>query len=456
MNTTIKIKGGKPLQGTIKIAPNKNAILPALLASILTDETMTYKRVPRSPDVEKILAALRAMGATVISKEETVTICCRNLATSIVPNEIINEMQAGYLFAGPLLARFGKASIPPSSGCQLGYRGYEDHAEYLKKLCVEVTFIDIHQQKYIHFNVMGFPKDCPIVSDSTEGLYEQRKSSYNNPLVTPTENILMFLAGMSRFDTEIGGIAQEPHVVQLIELLQKMGAQIKGKGSTIKIRNPGKLKGVTFVPGPDHVDYFGFVITAAMTKSDLHLQLPVTESIEHMNEFIKDIGIVLEIKDDGVTVIGSESSYKPSSTFPRANDANTYKMNPGPWPMFPIDCLPSFVAWSTLNQNPETSTFSNNWMYDNGIEYVPVMQQMGARILSFDRQRVTTGGIANSHPYRSTLEVSAPQVIEGVRAIISCALSGGDHTIHNAQYILRRNPNFFEVLKNLGADITVL
>lgn len=457
MNTTIKIKGGTPLHGTVTIAPNKNAILPALLASILTDEVMTYTNVPESPDVKKILAALKTMGAQVRQKEDTVVICCKALTTNIVPSEHIREMQAGYLFAGPLLARFGKAAIPPSSGCQLGYRGYEDHAEYFRKVGVGVDLLEIEGQTYVHFTANDSRKEYRTVSKNSEPLYESRTVSYNSPLVTPTENILLFLAGNSRFDTELSGIAQEPHVVQLIDLLKMMGVQIKGKGSTIKIRSSGKLKGAQFIPGPDHVDYFGFVITAAMTKSTLLLQLPVTAGIVHMNEFIKSIGIALDVKKDGVRVLGNQSSYKPSETFPRAQDAKTYKMNPGPWPMFPVDCLPSFVAWSTLNNDPTTSTFVNNWMYDNGIEYVPVMQQMGARILGSDRQRVTTMGVTGSHPYRSSnLEVTAPNVIEGVRALISCALSGGEYSIHNAHYILRRNPNFFTVLKELGAVIEIM
>src|ERR1700761_6750920 len=160
MNISIKIKGGLPLSGTIAIAPNKNAILPALIAAILTDETMTYKNVPASPDVTKILAALSEMGASVAINDSTVTICCKKITTSVVPSKHIHEMQAGYLFAGPLLTRFGEASIPPSAGCQLGYRGYEDHAEYFKKLHVEVGLKDIGKEKYVHFK-----RSQPIIDE---------------------------------------------------------------------------------------------------------------------------------------------------------------------------------------------------------------------------------------------------------------------------------------------------
>jgi|GEM_PF-1219689 len=450
---TVSINGGKPLSGAVVIASNKNAVLPALAASLLTKQVMTYENIPQSPDVIKICAALTAMGAEVENPTEgTISICCKNVTDGAVPREHINEMQAGYLFAGPLLARFGKAIIPQSSGCRLGYRGHEDHAQYFSKLdvsflqkndSIEFTLNDSINDNRL--NVVG-PMNTP-----------KRYTMYNSAFVTPTENILMLLAGTSRYATEISGIAQEPHVVQLISLLRKMGANIKGKGSTITVTGVDKLIGAHFVPEPDHVDYFGFAITAAMTKSDILLKVPIplAPSIAHMNEFLEQTGVKFELEAEGVRIYGSKSSYTPSDTFPRASE-DTFKMNPGPWPMFPVDCLPSFIAWSTLNPDPLTSTRSQNWLYTDGLKYVPVMKEMGARISLNDDQRVIALGTSLGNPYNATLDITAPDVIEGARAIISCALSGGNYDVKNAQYILRRNPNFFTILKELGADITVL
>lgn len=451
---TVRITGGKPLHGEVPIVPNKNAVLPALAASILTDETMGYHNLPSSPDVEKILKALEKMGAHVDDESGTVYICCKNISNPIVPSEFIRDMQAGYLFAGPLLARFGEAHLPIASGCRLGYRGHEDHAEYLRKLGVTFSISD----NVIRFRLEESIKDDRVViSDRQSPLHPERKISYSNPFVTPTENILMLLAATSRFNTEVSGIAQEPHVAQLLSLLKSMGATIQGSGSTVSIIGNDSLKGASFTAEPDHVDYFGFAITAAITKSDLllHIPIPLSKGIAHMNEFLEQTGVKIRLERDGVLILGSESSFSPSHTFQKA-DTDIYKINPGPWPMFPVDCLPSVIAWASMNNDPATATRFNNWMYSDGLKYVPPIKEMGAKIPLHDDQRVQVQGIFGGNPYAGAdLIVTAPDVIEGARAVISCALAGGQYEIRNVQYILRRNPNFFNILKNLGAEIEV-
>ncbi len=450
---TVKIRGGRPLSGEVAIVPNKNAILPAIAASVLTDETIEYHNLPFSPDVTKMLKALEKMGADVRDESASIFICCKNIKTHIVPSDQVHDIQAGYLFAGPLLARFGKASIPLSSGCRLGYRGYEDHAAYLEKLGVGFSVDD----SYIHFQLHESIKDDRITIEPHGPLYNSRFILYKSPFVTPTENVLMLLSRTSRFETEISGIAQEPHIAQLIALLKQMGVSIKGKGSTVAIAGKEILSGGVFNAEPDHVDYFGFAITAAMTKGDILLRVPVpfSQGIAHMNEYLEESGVHLEKKEQGVFIWGSKSSFSPTATFPKA-DVGTYKVNPGPWPMFPVDCLPSMVAWSTMNQDPLTSTRLNNWMYTDGLKYAPVLKEMGAKITSLDDQRVTVQGTMQGNPYNFSATVTAPDVIEGARAVLSCALAGtGTYEIKNAQYILRRNPNFFDMLKKLGADVEV-
>ncbi len=436
-NKTIIINGGKTLSGIVEIVPNKNAILPAIAASILTDDTMFYRNVPMSPDVKKMCSALESMGATIYFEDQNLQICCKDLSTWEVPDEHISGIQAGYLFAGPLLSRFGKAKIPQTSGCRLGYRGHEDHAEYFRKIGISFT---LSSDSILFFKDKNFKK--------------QNQALYNSAFVTPTENILMFLAGEKDSQINLSGIAQEPHVKQLIQLLKKMGATILGQGSDIEIIGGKKMNGAIFEAESDHVDYFGFAITAAITKSDLLLKVSDSVGINHLSEFLTQTGIILEKVKDGIMVFGSRSQFNPMETFPRA-DEWTYKMNPGPWPMFPVDCLPSFIAWSTMNKNENTSTRSNNWLYTDGLKYISAMKEMGAKIGLYDDQRVVTIG-NDRQPYSRNLEITSPDVIEGARAIINCALSGGIHTIKNAQYILRRNPKFFDILKELGADIEIV
>ncbi len=450
---TATIMGGRRLSGEVSIVPNKNAILPALAASIGTKQVMEYHHIPQSPDVKKMLGALRHMGAEIDDQGATIHICCKDINTSRVPSDPINDMQAGFLFAGPLLARFGVASIPLASGCKLGYRGPEDHAAYLGKLSIVFELRD----NYINFSITEGIGDPRLSVEAHGEAFPKRTIVYKNPCVTPTENVIMLLARTSRYETEISGIAQEPHVAQLLALIAKMGAVVKGKGSTVSIIGVDELKGASFTAEPDHVDYFGFATLAAMTKSDLLLRVPQPLSIGilQMNEYLSETGIQLGVVDDGVMVYGSKSAYEPSASFPKA-DPSTYKVNPGPWPMFPVDCLPSMIAWGSMNPAPSTATRYNNWLYTDALKYVAVMKEMGAKVSFIDDQRALIQGTPMGNPYQQSAHVTAPDVIEGARAVINCALAGKRKCIiQNAQYILRRNPDFFDLLRKLGADIDI-
>lgn len=459
MNTkhNIRIRGGKPLHGSIRIVPNKNAVLPAIAASLLTKHTMRYINAPMSPDVIKMLSVLKYLGADVDHDTATITICCKNVVSKPIPLHLIKDMQAGYLFAAGLLVRFGETTISIASGCALGYRGPEGHIEYFGELGVGHELTDQSVRFYLKESITD---ERYVEKERLE--YVARFATYTQPKVTPTENILMLLAGSSRFKTEVSGIAQEPHVHQLIELLKEMGATIHGKGSTVQVIGSNDLRGATFVAEPDHIDYFGGVAMAVMTKSDIPLEMQgdrLAPGIVLMNKFIKQMGIVFETEGGNVRVLGSQSSYAPDDTFPREKhgDHTTFIMNCGPFPAFPVDALPAFIALSSMNANPYTSTFINNWMYQDGLKYIPAMQKMGANITLHDNQRVTIHGTSSGNPFakNGTVLVDSPNVIEGSRAISYCAMAGGDHTINNAQYILRRSPEFFILHQRLGLDIDI-
>jgi UDP-N-acetylglucosamine 1-carboxyvinyltransferase len=457
MNTfKIAVKGGKPLIGPIHIVSNKNAVLPAIAASILTKETMVYNNMPCSPDVKKMLQALEIMGARVTTQWPRIMINCEHLENIPVP-DCIEGMQAGYLFVGPLLRRFKTATVPISSGCNLGYRGPEDHIYYFSEIGVTSS---INEER----TAITFTPSEPFEEDRlnvNRSDFEERSITYVSANVTPTENILMFLCGASRYRTELNGIAQEPHVVQHINLMRSMGAKIIGKGSTLIVEGViQELHGTEFTPDPDHVHYFGEVIETAMTKSDRQINVRMTHGIKHMNTFIKKMGVKFDLNDEGVFVYGSQSSYSPDETFPREESESgfiTYRMNTGPWSRFPVDCVASFIAWSTMNGTPGTRTVIYNDMYTDGLKYVRCMQEMGANI-TIGKNEVITHYIKGGNPYlnpgKKTIVV--PNIIEGCRAINSCALSGGYHILENADYVNRRNPTYIEDLQASGADIQIL
>lgn len=456
-NLTIAVNGGNKLSGPITIVANKNAVLPAIASSLLTKETMEYHNVPKSTDVEKMLLTIELMSGKVTKQWPHILINCENLEDINVPRRMDN-MQAGYLFVAPLLYRFGKAVVPISSGCNLGYRGPEDHMYYFSELGVDAV---INSDDTVTFTPRENFKEDRLNLKTNEILID-RSVTYIRQCVTPTENILMFLAGASKYRTEINGVAQEPHVAQHIDLLRQMGSKIIGKGSTLTIEGTMQdFKGAQFHPDPDHVHYFGAIVECVMTQSDRQVIVKKSQGILHMNVFIKKLGIVIEENDDGFFVHGSQSSYSPDETFPREvkeGGKTIYRLQASPAPGFPVDCIPMFIALSTLNYHENTETEISNNMYTDGLTYVKCLRQMGAEI-KYDRNKVVTYYSPRGNPYKNSNykeTIMIPEVIEGCRAVITCALSGGYHILENANYVCRRNPTYIEDQIVSGADIKIL
>lgn len=457
----IKIIGGNSLQGTISIEPNKNAVLPVLCAALLTSETCELKNVPRSPDVIKILEAIKDLGGDCSwsSDQGTLTICCEKVQSRPV-SDCVADIQSAILFAGPLLARFGEADIPVAIGCKLGYRGPEDHIYYLSKLGVVCSV----EHGRIRFSVdKKALKDDSLLRYSLDTV--TKSFIFTEASVTPTENLLMLLSTVTRFDTRIEGVAQEPHVEFLVQVLRHMGVAIEGGGNTLLVKGVhGKLGGfeVDFQTQPDHVDFYGTAVMVALTKGEVLLKCVPTRAIQHMVEFLSQVGIVCMIESDGVRIHGSESSFSPIEGFARADDRH-WKMNPKPWPGFPVDCLPSFIAYAAANTHNDTGITTTNWMYEDGLGYAKQLITLGAAIeiyeTKFGAQKLLIGNV--SEPYtpmnQELITISGVPVIEGARALISAAITRkGITEIEDIAPFLRRNPSFVEKYRQVGASIEIV
>lgn len=464
----VKITGGKPLQGEIQIEVNKNAVLPTLCATMLASEDCIMHNVPRSPDVLKILQAIEEIGGCYKwnSDMETLTVNCKNLQNKPV-SDCVSDIQSAILFVGPLLARFGEANVPVAIGCKLGYRGPEDHIEYLSHLGV-TTDADIHNHRV-------------LFSVDKKQLTEERIVQLSNDLitkiiifseasVTPTENLLMFLSCVTKFDTRIEGIAQEPHVRFLTKVLQKMGMTIIGKGNVLTTKGIiGSIRGFecNFNEEPDFVDFYGYAIMTVLTRGQILLKCSITPAIKHMVHFLNKVGIHCESTTTGILVMSSESSLELIQGFPKANDS-VYKINPKPWPGFPVDCLPSDIAFHAQH-GKNYKIIANNWMYEDGLSYVHELYQLGAEIKIFDTgygsQKIEITSLYNDvTDVQKTLfgqegikYIKGVPVIEGTRAIISYSLQRkGVTIIEDISPILRRSPGFISKLCRLGADIEII
>jgi UDP-N-acetylglucosamine 1-carboxyvinyltransferase len=435
MSETLIVKGGNKLSGEVTPVPNKNAIVAALPACILTDETVTYHNVPNSTDVVKILEMLRLLGADVDDSDwGNLKISCKNLTGYKVDKKLGSMIRASVMFAGPLLARFGKAQIPIPGGCVLGKRSVSAHIDSFQKAGVNVEF----GNDYATFTAPDKPQPGYNVW--------QFEAS-----VTATENLCMYAAGINSTIT-IKDAASEPHVTQLVELLQGMGAQIDGKGSNrLEIKGNKNLKSAEFTAHPDFVDIGGLIVAAAVTKGHLVLKnANMNGNVGGMLDWFKKFNISITENDRDVIVDGSGElciDHK-NSGFPLAG-GDLPKLAPRPWPGFPIDVLPVMV---TLASKTKGKLLIQNWMYENGLDYIKELNALGANIFMADPQRVIVYGPVKFKGGK----IDSPGIIQACKAIFLAALADNvETTIAGADILKRRYPNIIEVYNRLGADISV-
>ncbi len=431
----IKVIGGNKLAGTVTPIANKNSIVAALPASILVKGKTIYKNVPKSTDVDKIIDILKYIGAKVDnSNYDNLIIDCTDIKTWVVDLPSAKKFRGSIMFAGPLLARFGKAKIPVPGGCVLGKRSIAAHVDVFKGCGVTTTY----NTDTVTFNVSKKLKHARIW---------QMEAS-----VTATENFAMYAAGTEGV-YELIDAACEPHVSEVLSLLENMGAKISGKESNkIIIEGKQKLKETVYTPGPDIIDIVGYIAATALTKGKITLagaNVPniVDSVIQCLSKF--NIGIKKHAHDLEINGSKQLKIDLANSGMPLAGD-DLPKFSPRPWPGFPVDALPQIVA---LGCKLNGRILVQNWMYESGLEFCREIASMGANVFICDPQKVIVSGPAKL----KNSEVYPPDVIQAIMALFLLALADPiETTIHNTQFLLRRYPNIIKDYQKLGANITVL
>ncbi len=434
MSNSIIVNGGIALNGTVEPIPNKNAIIKVISASLLTKEPVFCKNFPDTTDVSKMLEMAALLGAKVEKNLPDVTITADNLTTFEVDHELGSLIRTSIVFVGPLLNRFKQAKIPLPGGCTLGKRSIAAHIEVFTKAGVSIEY---HEDSVV-FKAPAQPRTEPLTIWQTE------------PSVTATENLLMYLAGLDAKTTLINA-ACEPHVVQLSKLLVDMGATIEGIGSNkLVIHGSTNLKGATFIPEPDFVDIGGFIVAAAVTRGKITVlgggETHISGGL--VNIFSK-FGIGLTVKGSDLLIDGTGDLEIDTinSGFPMA-DSDLPKLNPGPWPAFPVDVLPVVV---TLASRTKGRLLINNWMYESGLRFVYNLKDMGATIDVLDSQKIIVHGPVKFHGG----DVVVPEVIQACKAVFLASLCDKVETkIHGVDILKRRYPDIINVYSKLGADIT--
>jgi UDP-N-acetylglucosamine 1-carboxyvinyltransferase len=418
------IEGGVPLSGTIVPAGNKNGALPILAACLLTDDEVILRNVPRIRDVEAMTLLLEQLGARVEWRGPgEISIDSSTVDTWEVDQELAERIRASFLLAGPLLARFGRAQMPPPGGDVIGRRRLDPHLDAFRTLGAQVD----EDRGHIKLEAPLGLRPCDFLMDE--------------PSVMATENALM-AAALTRGPTVIRNAASEPHVQDLARMLGAMGAHIDGIGSNVMtVHGVGSLRGCTHGIAPDHIEIGSFMALAGVTGGELTVKDTVPEDLRMIRLVFERLGLRTEQRGADIIVPGNQRLVI-------RNDAGEYipKVQDGPWPAFPADLTSVAVALAT---QAEGSVMIHEWMFENRLFFVDKLVLMGASITICDPHRAMVVG-----PRRLTGQrVDSPDIRAGMAMLIAALAAEGVTEIGNVRHIDRGYERIDERLRDLGARI---
>jgi UDP-N-acetylglucosamine 1-carboxyvinyltransferase len=419
------IEGGVPLSGTIVPAGNKNAALPLLACSLLTDQEVVLHNVPRIRDVQAMLDMLADLGVrTDWQNENTVALQADQVRDTRVSVALAERIRASFLAAGPLLARFGEAHMPPPGGDVIGRRRLDPHLDAFRALGATVE----HEATEIRILANdGGLQACDFLMDE--------------PSVMGTENALM-AAALTDGTTVIRNAASEPHVQDVARMLNKMGAAIEGIGSNVmQVHGMGSLGGCEHTVSPDHIEIGSFMALAGVTGGELRIQGCVPDDMRMIRIVFGRLGLRSELDGDDIIIPGGQKLIV-------ARDAGDYqsKVEDGPWPAFPADLTSIAVALATQS---EGSVLIFEKMFENRLFFVDELITMGAEITICDPHRAI---IIGPRPLRGE-RLSSPDIRAGMAKLIAALCAEGTSEIHNVQQIDRGYERIDERLRALGARI---
>jgi UDP-N-acetylglucosamine 1-carboxyvinyltransferase len=418
------IEGGVPLSGTIVPAGNKNGALPIIAACLLTDDEVILRNVPRISDVEAMLGLLESLGARItwLGPSE-VAIDTSTVDSTEVDAVLAERIRASFLLAGPLLARFGRAQMPPPGGDVIGRRRLDPHLDAFRALGATVKHgRDIE----LEAPALGL-RPCDFLMDE--------------PSVMGTENALM-AAALTRGTTVIRNAASEPHVQDLARMLVQMGAPIDGIGSNVMtVHGTSNLRGCSHSIAPDHIEIGSFMALAGVTGGELIVKDTKPDDLRMIRLVFERLGLRSERSGSDIIVPGDQR-------LRIRNDAgdHTPKVEDGPWPMFPADLTSIALALAT---QAEGSVIIHEKMFENRLFFTDKLQLMGAAITICDPHRAIVVGPRRLRGER----VESPDIRAGMAMLIAALCADGVTEIGNIRQIDRGYERIDERLRQLGARI---
>ncbi len=412
------IKGGNPLVGEVEIGGAKNAALPIIAASVMTDDTVYIDNIPDVRDTQVLLKAMENIGVFVKHENRhKVTINGANIHSLVVDDEYIRKIRASYYLIGALLGKYKHAEVALPGGCDIGCRAIDQHIKGFRALGTEV-YIEHGLIKTRAKRLVGSHIYMDIVS------------------VGATINVMM-AAVLAEGRTIIENAAKEPHVVDLANFLNSMGAEIKGAGTdVIRIRGVQKLHGSDYTIIPDQIEAGTFMFAAAVTKGDIVVKNVIPKHLESISAKLTEIGCELKEADDCIRVVSS----KPL--------VHTH-VKTLPYPGFPTDMQPQITVALALSRGTSIVTES---IFENRFKYVDELIKMGANIKVEGGDTAIIDGV----PKYSGATLAAPDLRAGAALVLAALAAEGLSVVEDIHYIARGYEDFHLKLQNLGAQIEVV
>ena len=410
----IVIQGGKSLKGKVRISGSKNAALPILAATILTDKKNIIRNVPKLRDIDTFCRLLTSLG-TKIKKEtnKKVSADCSNISNLEAPYDLVKTMRASFLVMGPLLARFGEAKVSLPGGCAIGARPINLHLKGFQSMGAKIKI-----------------KDGYVLAKAKR--LKGAKIYFDQPTVTGTEN-LMLAAVLAKGTSLIENAAREPEVVDLAKVLIKMGANIKGAGTdTIKIVGVAHLKGFDHNIIPDRIETGTFMIAAALTNGEIKILNCVPGNVKALIVKLQSAGVEITTKDNSLFVKGKHS-IKPVN------------LVTSPYPGFPTDMQAQFMVLMTMAKG--TSTISET-IFENRFMHIAELKRMGADISIEGHTAMVKGEkkLSGAPVMATDLRASACLILAGLAA-------KGKTTVSRVYHLDRGYEKIEEKFSALGASI---
>ena len=416
------IQGAQPLNGRVVAAGNKNGALPILAACLLTEEPVVLSNVPRIRDVDTMLELLVDVGAEVdwLGPNE-LRVQAADVQKVELDEELCRRIRASILLAGPLLARCGRAVVPPPGGDVIGRRRVDVHIDALRELGAE-----IETERRYTMRTAGIVGADVFLDEAS---------------VTGTENTIM-AAVTARGETVIGNAACEPHIQDLCRFLVGLGARIQGIGSNVLgVEGVERLGGGEFRIGPDHIEVASFIGLGAITPGEFVIDDVRAQDLVAIRPMIHRLGIEIEVEGTSVRVLDGQQLVVEDDlggAIPIIDD--------GPWPQFPADL--TSIALAVATQAKGTVLIFEK-MFENRLFFVDKLVSMGARIILCDPHRAVVTGPAQLYGER----MASPDIRAGMALLIASLCAQGTSTIGNIGEIDRGYERIDERLRSLGAQI---